>query len=80
MLSYGLVFLISFSVSHSLEVSNDISQKVNISLEGGCLLCGSPCLSSVIAALPTCVAPALAAGGALSGVPVDLSISTGYSS
>ena len=49
----------------------------NISLEGGCLRCGSPCLSAVIAAVPECIAPGLAVGGAISGVPLDLNISTG---
>ena len=51
----------------------------NISLEGGCLKCGSPCLSAVSAALPGCVSPALAAGGALAGGAVDLNISEGES-
>jgi len=48
----------------------------NISLEGGCLRCGSPCLSAVIAAVPECIAPGLAVGGAISGVPLDLNISS----
>ena len=49
----------------------------NISLEGGCLKCGSPCLSAVAAALPGCVAPTLAAGGALAGVEGQLVVSEG---
>ena len=52
----------------------------NISLEGGCLKCGSPCLSAVAGAVPGCVAPGLAAGGALAGGVVDLNISAGISS
>ena len=52
----------------------------NISLEGGCLKCGSPCLSAVAGAVPGCVAPGLATGGALAGGGVDLNISAGDSS
>ena len=38
-------------------------ERFNINLEGGYLKCGSSCL----AILPGCVAPTLAAGGALAG-------------
>ena len=55
-------------------------EKFNISLEGGCLKCGSSCLTVVRSALPGCVAPTLAAGGALAGGDIDLNISEGESS
>ena len=45
----------------------------NISLEGGCLKCGSPCLSAVAAALPACVDPGVAVGGGV----LDLRITAG---
>ena len=41
-----------------------MAQQVNISSEGGCLRCGGPCLDSVTDALPSCIAPLLAAAGA----------------
>ena len=49
----------------------------NISLEGGCLKCGSPCLSAVAAALPACVDPGVAVGGTIGGGVFDLSITAG---
>ena len=49
----------------------------NISLEGGCLSCGQPCLSAVESAMPACVAPGLAVGGTVAGGAIDLSITSG---
>merc|ERR1712013_750562 len=48
----------------------------NISLEGGCLSCGQPCLSAVESAMPACVVPGLAVGGTVAGGAIDLSITS----
>eukprot|EP00092_Neocalanus_flemingeri_P061271 GFUD01073626.1.p1 GENE.GFUD01073626.1~~GFUD01073626.1.p1 ORF type:complete len:238 (+),score=53.26 GFUD01073626.1:99-812(+) len=66
---------VSFVFCVAQEFQEASQPTFNISLEGGCLKCGSPCLSAVRGALPGCVAPGLAAGGALAGGDVDLNIS-----
>jgi len=72
---FGIWVLSSFASSTAQEVEAPSYPQYNISLEGGCLKCGSPCLSAVAAALPGCVAPTLAAGGALAGVEGQLVVS-----
>ena len=53
----------------------ETSEDIDISLEGG-----SSCLTVVRSALPGCVAPTLAAGGALAGGDIPFNISEGDSS
>jgi len=69
------VLSLALTLSSGQDTQAGSQPVFNISLEGGCLKCGSPCLSAVSAALPGCVSPALAAGGALAGGAEDLNIS-----
>ena len=50
---------------------------IEISPEGGCLKCGSDCLTAVRAALPRCVQPTVALGEAIVGDDLEFTIPEG---
>merc|ERR1711915_755749 len=68
---------ISQSLAQEFEVTTPSTTDIpffNVSLDGGCLKCGSECLSAVTGALPACLDQGLNIGGTMIGGMVDLSI------